>query len=86
MPISSKDLKIIEDAAGYGAVASVDVIDGGMSIKIGKVYDGLGWFGGTLRLTFDEVDRLDSDKSELHKFAEQARKMFDSHLAGKYLK
>ena len=84
MPISSKDLKIIEDAAGYGAVAYVDAIDEGLSITIGKNYDGIGWVGGTLRLSFDEVDNLVNDKTELHKFAEQAKNVFDTRLAGKF--
>lgn len=84
MSISSKDLKIIEDAAGYGAVATVNAINEGLSITIGKHYEGIGWVGGTLRMSFDEVDALNNDKTEIYKFAEQAEKVFSAKLAGKF--
>lgn len=86
MAIKTSDLEYIESMAGYGAKASVFKTDLGLCIEVGKIYDGIGWFGGRLHLTGEEVDLLDSDKSEIVKFAEDASKRFEVKLGGKYLK
>jgi len=86
MAIKTSDLEYIESMSGYGAKASVFRTELGLCIEVGKIYDGLGWFGGRLHLTDEEVDNLDNDKSEIVKFAEDAVNRFEAKLAGKYLK
>jgi len=86
MAIKTSDLEYIESMAGYGAKASVFRTEIGLCIEVGKIYGSLGWFGGRLYLTNEEVDNLDNDKSEIVKFAEDAANRFESKLAGKYLK
>lgn len=76
MAINTSDLEYIESMAGYGSKASVFKTDLGLCIEVGKIYDGIGWFGGSIRLTDEEVDLLDTDKTKIIEFAEEASNRF----------
>lgn len=84
MGITTDDLKLIEEKAGYGAKASVYLTESGMCIEVGKIYEGIGWFGGRLHLTEEEVDHI--TKEEIEEFANDAAKRFDARLGGRYLR
>lgn len=76
MAIKTSDLEYIESMTGYGLKASVFKTDLGLCIEVGKVYEGIGWLGGRLHLTDEEVDLLDTDKTKIVEFAEEASNIF----------
>lgn len=76
MAIKTSDLEYIESMSGYGAKASVFGTDFGLCIEVVTSYEGIEWFGGRLHLTDEEVGLLDTDKTKIVEFAEEASNRF----------
>ena len=84
MSITTDDLKLIEEKAGYGAKACVYLSESGLCIEVGKVYEDFGWFGGRFYMTEEEVDN--SSKEDIEHIASEAEKQFNAALGGRFLK